>query len=29
MSDWFPGGAEWDECAPEEMPKERGKNENV
>lgn len=20
MSDWFPGGAEWDECDPEEIP---------
>lgn len=20
MSDWYPGGAEWDECNPEEMP---------
>lgn len=20
MSDWFPGGAEWDECNPEEIP---------
>ena len=19
MSDWFPGGAEWDECNPEEI----------
>ena len=23
MSDWFPGGAEWDECNPEEIPKKR------
>lgn len=20
MSDWYPGGAEWDECEPEEIP---------
>lgn len=20
MSDWYPGGAEWDECKPEETP---------